>query len=41
VCQNEAIDFKQTEEKVDINVGAIILSPGIEPFDPEVKDEYG
>jgi len=41
VCQNEAIDFKQTEEKVGINVGAIILSPGIEPFDPKVKDEYG
>jgi heterodisulfide reductase subunit A len=41
VCQNEAIDFKQTAEKVDINVGAIILSPGIEPFDPKVKDEYG
>ncbi len=41
VCQNEAIDFKQTAEKVDVNVGAIILSPGIEPFDPKVKDEYG
>jgi len=24
-----------------INVGAIILSPGLEPFDPEVMDEYG
>jgi len=41
VCQNEAIDFKQTEEKVEVNVGAIILSSGIEPFDPKVKDEYG
>ncbi len=41
VCQADAIDFKQTAEKVEINVGAIILSPGMEPFDPKVKDEYG
>ena len=41
VCQAEAIDFKQTEEKVEVNVGAIILSYGIKPFDPKVKDEYG
>ena len=41
VCQNEAIDLEQKPEKVEVNVGAIILSSGIEPFDPEVKDEYG
>ena len=41
VCQNEAIDLEQKPEKVEVNVGAIILSSGIEPFDPGVKDEYG
>jgi len=41
VCQADAIDFKQTTEKAEVNVGAIILSSGIEPFDPKVKDEYG
>jgi heterodisulfide reductase subunit A2 len=41
VCKNNAIDFNQTTEKVEVNVGAIILSPGLEPFDPKVKDEYG
>ena len=41
VCQNEAIDLEQKPEKVELNVGAIILSSGIEPFDPKVKDEYG
>jgi heterodisulfide reductase subunit A2 len=41
VCQTDAIDFSQTMEKVDINVGAIIISSGLEPFDPTVKDEYG
>ncbi len=40
VCQNEAIDFQQKPEKMEIQVGAIILAPGIEPFDPKVKDEY-
>jgi heterodisulfide reductase subunit A len=41
VCKNEAIDFHQTEEKVEIKVGAIVLSPGYEPFDPQVKGDYG
>ena len=41
VCQAGAIDFRQTASKTDINVGAIILSSGITPFDPSVKDEYG
>jgi len=40
VCQNGAIDFKQQVEKININVGAIILALGIEPFDPKTKEEY-
>ncbi len=40
VCQTGAIDFTQKTEKAQVNVGAIILSSGIEPFDPSVKDEY-
>ena len=41
VCQAGAIDLKQTKKKIEINVAAIILSSGIEPYDPKVKDEYG
>jgi heterodisulfide reductase subunit A len=41
VCKNEAIDLEQKPEKIEIKVGAIILSPGIEPFDPKLRDEYG
>ncbi len=41
VCQTGAIDFKQTTQKEEVNVGAIILASGIKPFDPSVKDEYG
>ena len=41
VCKTGAIDFRQTTKKTDINVGAIILSSGITPFDPSAKEEYG
>ncbi len=40
VCKNNAIDLNQTPEKKEIQVGAIILSAGLEPFDPTVKKEY-
>jgi heterodisulfide reductase subunit A len=40
VCKNNAIDLNQTAEKKEIQVGAIILSSGLEPFDPKVKKEY-
>jgi len=40
VCENKAIDFNQTAEKQEINVGAVILSAGLEPFDPKVREEY-
>ncbi len=41
VCQQKAIDFGQTAEKRSVNVGTIILSAGMEPFDPEAVEEYG
>jgi heterodisulfide reductase subunit A len=41
VCKNGAIDLNQKAEKVEIKVGAIILSAGLEPFDPKLRDEYG
>jgi heterodisulfide reductase subunit A len=40
VCKNNAIDLKQAPEKKEIEVGAIILAAGLEPFDPKVKKEY-
>ena len=41
VCKNNAIDFNQTTEKVEVKVAAIVLSPGIEAFDPKLGNEYG
>ena len=41
VCQNDAINLEQQPERIDINVGAILLSPGYEPFNPRIKGDYG
>ncbi len=41
VCENEAIDFNQKPEKVQVNVGAIVLSPGYDVFDPSVRGDFG
>jgi heterodisulfide reductase subunit A len=40
VCKANAIDFNQTPQKAEIDVGAIILSPGLEPFNPKLSPEY-
>jgi len=41
VCENDAIDLHQTPEKIELNVGAILVSPGYEPFDPKLRGDYG
>jgi len=40
VCKNDAIDFSQTAEKVEVKVGAILLAPGFDAYDPRLRDEY-
>jgi heterodisulfide reductase subunit A len=40
-CKTKAIDLYQREEKLEINVGSIILAPGYETFDPGSQSEYG
>jgi heterodisulfide reductase subunit A len=41
VCKNNAIDLHQKPEKVEIEVGAIILAPGYEAFDARLRGDYG
>ncbi len=41
VCKTDAIDLHQKPEKLSINVGAIVLSPGYDVYDPEVRGDYG
>jgi len=41
ICQHDAIDLQQEAEKLEVKVGAIVLSPGYETFDPELRGDYG
>ena len=45
ICQNEcranAIEYDQTDKNIELEVGAIVLSPGFEAFDPRARPEYG
>jgi heterodisulfide reductase subunit A2 len=41
VCKNSAIDLHQKAEKVEIEVGAIILAPGFEAFDASLRSDFG
>ena len=37
ICKNKAIDLHQEEERREVEVGAIILAPGYEIFDPRAE----
>ncbi|MHC4743362.1 MAG: 2Fe-2S iron-sulfur cluster-binding protein, partial [Planctomycetota bacterium] len=41
ICQANAIDYDQEDQIEEINVGAAVLSPGFEQFDPDLKKELG
>lgn len=40
-CKTNAIDLHQKEERMEIEVGAILLSPGYETFDPKLRGDFG
>ena len=40
-CLAGAIDFEQQEELLELEVGAIVLATGFDPFDPASLEEYG
>lgn len=40
-CDRKAIDFDQKSETIELEVGAIIVAAGYDPFDPTVYKEYG
>ncbi len=41
VCKKNAIDLFQKPERLELEVGAIVLSPGFEAFDPRLRGDYG
>ncbi len=40
-CEANAICFEQEEEVIEINVGAIVLTPGYQLYDPSDKQQLG
>ncbi|MBU0479026.1 FAD-dependent oxidoreductase [bacterium] len=40
-CQANAIDHNMKDEFAHINIGSIILAPGFEEFNPQLKYDYG
>jgi len=40
-CEANAIDFEQEDKIEQINVGAVVLAPGYEQFNPDLKKELG
>ena len=41
VCRAGAIDHTATEHLTELNVGAVILTPGLEPMPGNIRPEYG
>ena len=40
-CQAGAIDHQMPDELVDLKVGAVVMAPGFDCFDPSLRGEYG
>jgi len=40
-CEQDAIDFDQKEEFVEIGVGTIVVATGYDNFDPSTETKYG
>ena len=40
-CDKEAIDYKRTDEEMELKCGAIIVATGFDPFDARKKKEFG
>ena len=39
-CPADAVDFDQKEREITIDVGAIILASGFQPYNPAINDTY-
>ncbi len=41
VCEADAVDFDQTDQIIELEVGTIIVATGYDQFDPSVIPQYG
>ena len=40
-CEKKAVEHGMREQKIELEVGAVILAPGFDEYDAEKKGEYG
>ena len=40
-CEKKAVNHNMSDQMVELEVGAVVLTPGIEEFTAEIKGEYG
>jgi len=40
LCPSKAINFEDREERLNLQVGAVILAPGFHPYDPAKEDTF-
>jgi heterodisulfide reductase subunit A-like polyferredoxin len=40
-CRANAIDHNQVEEVIELEVGSVVLTPGLEPLPGGIRPEYG
>jgi heterodisulfide reductase subunit A2 len=41
VCEAKAINFADTDRLEEIEVGSVILTPGLKTYQPEIRQEFG
>ncbi|MHA1268482.1 MAG: FAD-dependent oxidoreductase [Candidatus Helarchaeota archaeon] len=41
VCKAKAVEYEQEDKIINLNVGAVILAPGFDEFDPSIMLPYG
>jgi len=41
VCDAKAINFEDKDKMIDVNIGSIILTPGLKTYQPEIRQELG
>ncbi|WP_458778439.1 FAD-dependent oxidoreductase [Desulforhopalus sp. 52FAK] len=41
VCDAGAINFDDTDKEIELNVGSVILTPGLSTYKPEIRQEFG
>jgi len=41
VCEPDAIDFSQKEEEIELELSSVVVIPGFDQIDPEIRKEYG